>query len=90
MVWGRVVRFHFRDDIFNAKNSHVDTAALTPVGRLAAEYTLVDNVFTPPIDPETLRQHEGERMHRLDGRPSDWAAVNQKNWSPSGSVLERE
>lgn len=55
-----------------------------------ASYTLVDNVFTPPIEPETLRQHEGVRMHRLDGRPSDWAAVNQKNWSPSGSILERE
>ena len=90
VVWGRVVRFHLRDDIFNARNSHVDTAALNPVGRLAAEYTLVDNVFTPPIEPETLHQHEGARMHRLDGRPSDWAAVNQKNWSPSGSVLERE
>jgi flavin reductase (DIM6/NTAB) family NADH-FMN oxidoreductase RutF len=88
VVWGRVVRFHLRDDIFNAQNSHVDTAALTPIGRLAAEYTLVDNVFTPPIEPGTLRRHEGTRMHRLDGRPADWAAVNQKSWSPSGSVMK--
>jgi flavin reductase (DIM6/NTAB) family NADH-FMN oxidoreductase RutF len=89
VVWGRVVRFHLRDDIFNAKNSHVDTAALNPVGRLAAEYTLVDNVFTTPLEPQILRQREGARMHRLDGRPPHWSAVNQKNWSPSGSVLEQ-
>ncbi len=89
VVWGRVLRFHLCDGIFNAGNSHVDTAALAPVGRLAAEYTLVDNVFTVPLDPKILRQREGTRMHRLDGRPSDWAAVNQKNWSPSGSVIER-
>jgi flavin reductase (DIM6/NTAB) family NADH-FMN oxidoreductase RutF len=88
VVWGRVVRFHLRDDIFDIGNTHVDTAALAPVGRLAAEYTLVDNVFTPPLEPRTLHQREGLRMHRLDGRPSDWAAVNQRSWSPSGSVLE--
>lgn len=88
VVWGRVVRFHLRDDIFNGENTHVDTAALTPVGRLAAEYTLVDNVFVPPLEQQILRQHEGVRMHRLDARPADWAAVNQKDWSPSGSVLK--
>jgi flavin reductase (DIM6/NTAB) family NADH-FMN oxidoreductase RutF len=89
VIWGRVVRFHLSDDIFNASNSHVDTAALAPVGRLAAEYTLVDNVFTVPIEPVTLRAREGKRMHRLDGRSPDWAAVNDKDWSPSGSVLEQ-
>jgi flavin reductase (DIM6/NTAB) family NADH-FMN oxidoreductase RutF len=89
VVWGRVVRFHLRDDIYNPENSHVDTAALAPVGRLAAEYTLVENVFTTPLEPTVLREREGARMHRLDGRPSDWAAVNQKNWSPSGSVMEK-
>jgi flavin reductase (DIM6/NTAB) family NADH-FMN oxidoreductase RutF len=88
VVWGRVVRFHLRDDIFDAGNTHVDTAALAPVGRLAAEYTLVENVFTPPLEQTTLLRREGARMHRLDGRPTDWAAVKQKNWSPSGSVLQ--
>jgi flavin reductase (DIM6/NTAB) family NADH-FMN oxidoreductase RutF len=87
VVWGRVVRFHLRDDIYNPANAHVDTAALAPIGRLAAEYTLVENVFTTPLDPRILLEREGKRMHRLDGRPSDWSAVNQKNWSPSGSVL---
>jgi flavin reductase (DIM6/NTAB) family NADH-FMN oxidoreductase RutF len=88
VIWGRVVRYHIRDDVYNHEKGHVDTAALAPVGRLAAEYTLVENVFTTPLDPEVLKSREGSRMHRLDGRPTDWAAVNQKNWSPSGSVME--
>ncbi|MBE2978338.1 flavin reductase family protein [Priestia megaterium] len=90
VVWGRVVRFHVRDDLYNHEKGYVDTAALAPVGRLAAEYTLVDNVFTTPVDPELLKAREGSRMHRLDGRPTEWAASNQKNWSPSGSVMEEE
>ena len=90
VIWGRVVRFHLRDDIFHAQNSHVDTAALAPVGRLAAEYTLVDNVFVPPLAPSVLREREQARMHRLDGRPADWAAVKEKTWSPSGSVMEKK
>ena len=86
---GRMVRFHLRDDIFDAQRSHVDTAALAPVGRLAAEYTLVDNVFVPPLAPSVLREREEARMHRIDGRATDWAAVKQASWSPSGSVLAR-
>lgn len=89
VVWGRVVRFHIRDDVYNAENGHVDTAVLSPIGRLAAEYTLVENVFTTPLDPAIIRDRNGARMHRLDGRPKDWAAVNQNNWSPSGSVMEK-
>jgi len=88
VVWGRIVRFHIRDDIY-LERGRVDTAALAPVGRLAAEYTLVENVFTTPFDPAILDQLAGARMHRLDGRPSDWSAVNQKEWSASGSVKER-
>jgi flavin reductase (DIM6/NTAB) family NADH-FMN oxidoreductase RutF len=89
VVWGRVVRFHIRDDVYDPERSHVDTAALAPIGRLAAEYTLVENVFTTPLEPGLLSDREGARMHRLDGRPTDWSAVNQKNWSPSGSVVEK-
>ena len=51
VVWGRIVRFHIRDDLYLGE-AHVDTAALTPVGRLAAEYTLVENVFTTPLSPQ--------------------------------------
>lgn len=86
VVWGRVVRFHLRDDIYDADNFHVDTAALAPVGRLAAEYTLVDNVFVTPS--EILKERAGDRMQRLDHRPTNWSAVNQSSWSPSGSVLK--
>ena len=85
VVWGRVVRFHIRDDLF-LERGRVDTAAMTPVGRLAAEYTFTDNVFTTPLDAEVLAKLQDTRMHRLDGKPADWAAVAQKSWSPSGSV----
>jgi flavin reductase (DIM6/NTAB) family NADH-FMN oxidoreductase RutF len=87
VVWGRVLRFFIRDDVY-LEGGRVDTAVLAPVGRLAAEYTLVENVFTTPLDPAILKERDGARMHRLDGKPTDWSAVNQKNWSASGSVLE--
>jgi flavin reductase (DIM6/NTAB) family NADH-FMN oxidoreductase RutF len=86
VIWGRVVRFHIRDDAY-LEGGRVDTAALAPVGRLAAEYSLVDNVFSTPLDAEILEAREGTRMHRLDGKPTDWSAVAQKGWSASGSVL---
>jgi flavin reductase (DIM6/NTAB) family NADH-FMN oxidoreductase RutF len=87
VVWGRVVRIHVRDDLY-LENGRVDTAAMAPVGRLAAEYSLVDNVFTTPLDAEILKSREGRRMERLDGRSTNFSAVGQKSWSPSGSVLE--
>lgn len=87
VVWGRVVRFHIRDDVY-LEGGRVDTAVLAPVGRLAAEYTLVDNVFTTPLDAELLAHHDGRRMQRLDGKPVDWSAVAQAGWSASGSVMK--
>jgi hypothetical protein len=86
VVWGEVVRFHIRDDAY-LERGRVDTAALAPIGRLAAEYTLVDNVFTVPLEQEILRLRERTRMSRLDDKPTDWSAVDQRNWSASGSVL---
>jgi flavin reductase (DIM6/NTAB) family NADH-FMN oxidoreductase RutF len=86
VIWGRVVRIHIRDDLY-LENGRVDTAAMAPVGRLAAEYSLVENVFTTPLDAEVLKSREGRRMERLDGLPTDFSAVGQKSWSPSGSVL---
>lgn len=87
VVWGRVVRFHIRDDVW-LDGGRVDTAALSPVGRLAAEYTLTNNVFTTPLEPDVLATWDGRRMERLDGKPSDFSAVGQKSWSPSGSVFD--
>ena len=69
------------------RNGRVDTAAMAPVGRLAAEYSLVDNVFTTPLDAEVLKSREGRRMERLDGLPTNFFTVGQKSWSPSGSVF---
>ena len=86
VVWGRVVRFHIRDDLY-LERGRVDTAAVAPVGRLAAEYTLVENVFTTPLAPETIAAWSDRRMERLDGKPSDFSAVAQTNWSASGSVM---
>lgn len=85
VIWGRVVRFHIRDDV-HLEGGRVDTAKLAPVGRLAAEYTLVDNVFTTPLAPALVAEKQAERMHRLDGKPADYSAVAQPGWSPSGSV----
>jgi flavin reductase (DIM6/NTAB) family NADH-FMN oxidoreductase RutF len=85
VVFGIVERIHIRDDLY-LERGRIDTAALSPVGRLAAEYTLVDNVFTTPLDEETLTRYEGSRMQRLDDKPTDYSAVGDAGWSPSGSI----
>jgi len=63
---------------------------ITAVGRLAAEYTLVENVFTTPLEDELLKSKHKQRMARLDGQPSDWSPINTAAWSPSGSTLTKE
>jgi flavin reductase (DIM6/NTAB) family NADH-FMN oxidoreductase RutF len=85
LVIGEVVRFHIRDDLWHV-NGRVDTAAIQPIGRLAAEYTLVNTTFACPVPDELIAGHLGERMRRLDGLDSTWAAVDDKSWSPSGNV----
>lgn len=87
VVWGRIVRFHIRDDLY-LDRGRIDTSALTPVGRLAAEYTATDNVFTTPLEAAILDSRRGRRMHRLDGLAADFSPVAQKGWSPSGAVIE--
>ncbi|WP_103383001.1 flavin reductase family protein [Pseudonocardia dioxanivorans] len=87
VVFGIVQRVHIRDDLY-LEGGRVDTAALGPVGRLAAEYTLVENVFTTPLDDEILAARHPARMHRLDGRPTEFSPIGTKAWSPSGSVMD--
>jgi hypothetical protein len=53
---------------------------------LAAEYTLVNTTFACPVPDEVLAGHTGGRMRRIDGRDSNWAAVDDKSWSSSGNV----
>lgn len=89
VVWGRVVRFHVRDDLY-MERGRIDTAAIPAVGRLAAEYTLVDNVFTTPLDEDVLLRRRGQRMQRLDAKPAGWSPIDSKEWSPSGATAAPE
>lgn len=85
VVWGVVERVHVRDDLY-LDRGRIDTAALAPVGRLAAEYTLVENVFTTPLDDGVL-DVRGGRMRRLDEQDAGYSPLETSSWSPSGSVL---
>jgi flavin reductase (DIM6/NTAB) family NADH-FMN oxidoreductase RutF len=85
LVIGEVIRFHIRDDLWHAKG-RVDTAGLQPVGRLAAEYCLAETVFACPIPDDLLSVHLGGKMRRVDGRETEWAAVDDKSWSASGNA----
>lgn len=84
VVWGVVERVHVRDDLY-LDRGRVDTAALSPVGRLAAEYTLVENVFTTPLDG-TVLDARGGRMRRLDEQDTEFSPIDTDAWSPSGST----
>ncbi|MDX6232127.1 MAG: hypothetical protein QOH68_1102 [Nocardioidaceae bacterium] len=86
VVWGVVRRFHVRDDVWDERG-RVDTAALPVVGRLAAEYTLVNTVFTTPLDDQLVKDNSG-RMRRLDGLDEDFSPVDSAAWSASGSVTD--
>lgn len=55
--------------------------------RLAAEYTLTNNILTTPLDKALVDANSVRRMERLDGLPTDYSAVGDKSWSASGSVI---
>jgi flavin reductase (DIM6/NTAB) family NADH-FMN oxidoreductase RutF len=48
LVIGRMVRFHLRDELY--QNGRIDIAALDPLGRLAGNYTNVENIFELPSE----------------------------------------
>ena len=50
----------------------IDTAALRPVGHLAAEYALIENVFAAPVADEVLERRD-PRMHRIDEGDAHWS-----------------
>lgn len=85
VVWGRVERFHVRDDLY-LPGGRIDTGALGAVGRLAAEYSLVDNIFTTPLPEELVNSLVAARSARLDERPTDFSPIDTAEWSPSGST----
>jgi flavin reductase (DIM6/NTAB) family NADH-FMN oxidoreductase RutF len=88
MVIGEVLRFHIRDDLY-LERGRIDTAAIQSVGRLAAEYTLVDNVFTTPLAENVKKGFAGKRMHRLDGLTDGFSPIDTAEWSASGAVKGR-
>ena len=85
VVWGRVKRIHIRDDLY-LPNGRIDTGALGAFGRLAAEYTMVNNIFTTPLPEGLAEKLVAQRAERLDGHASDYSPIDTTEWSPSGST----
>ncbi|HEY4456282.1 MAG TPA: flavin reductase family protein [Pseudonocardiaceae bacterium] len=86
VVWGEVVSFHVRDDLY--VNGRIDFGAIAPIGRLAAEYTVVNNAFVPPLEPEVVADRVNTRMARLDRKGEHYSAVDNPAFSASGAVVE--
>jgi hypothetical protein len=85
VVWGRVKKIHVRDDLYLSRG-RIDVGALGVFGRLAAEYTLVDNIFTTPLPEELVAELSTQRAGRLDGHSADYSPIDTAEWSPSGST----
>ena len=85
VVWGRVKRIHIRDDLY-LPNGRIDVGALGVFGRLAGEYTMVDNIFTTPLPEELVEELSALRAGRLDGRATEYSPIDASEWSPSGST----
>jgi flavin reductase (DIM6/NTAB) family NADH-FMN oxidoreductase RutF len=85
VVWGRVKKIHVRDDLYLPRG-RIDTGALGAFGRLAAEYTVVDNIFTTPLPDTVLADLQSQRAQRLDGKATDFSPIDTSEWSPSGST----
>lgn len=85
LVIGRVTRFHIRDALW-LERGRVDTAGLQPIGRLAAEYTLSNSVFSSPISDDFLMAQSDQRMQRLDGMAASWSPLDEKGWSAAGNA----
>ncbi|MEV7605776.1 flavin reductase family protein [Paenarthrobacter sp. NPDC089322] len=88
IVWGTVVNYYVRDDIYLPETGRLDITALAPIGRLAGEYSLTETVFVPPVNENLIQSREGKRMLRLDGRRDDYSPIETDTWTPAGSVLE--
>jgi flavin reductase (DIM6/NTAB) family NADH-FMN oxidoreductase RutF len=86
LVIGRIVRFHVADAVA-LEDSRIDTAGLQPVGRLAGEYVLSENVFACPVADEILQARAGSRMRRLDDKDACWSPLTEKSWSPAGNGM---
>jgi flavin reductase (DIM6/NTAB) family NADH-FMN oxidoreductase RutF len=64
VVFGTVIRYHIRDELYLGRG-HLDLPAMRSIGRLAVDYTLVDNVFVPPLEAELVEKLGTERISAL-------------------------
>src|SRR5690242_1747880 len=87
VVWGRVKRIHIRDDLY-LPNGRIDVGAVGAFGRLAGEYTMVNNIFTTPLPDELVDELSTLRAGRLDGHATDYSPIDTNEWSPSGATKE--
>ena len=85
VVFGQVLRFNILDQVY-LDGGRIDTGALQPVGRLAAEYTLVHNAFTLPLDEQLLASLRGKRTGRLDGHHDGYSPIGSSQWSACGAT----
>lgn len=85
VVFGEVLRFQIRDDLY-LERGRIDTAGLQAIGRLAAEYTLVQNAFTTPSNDQTLASLSGKRLGRLDDYEDGYSPIDSKAWTASGAT----
>ena len=85
VVWGRVKKIHVRDELY-LPNGRIDVGALGAFGRLAAEYSLIDNIFTTPLPDDVVKTLSTRRAGRLDGKPTDFSPIDTAAWSASGAT----
>src|ERR1700754_3870219 len=60
VVGGEVRRIHVRDDLYLSRG-RIDVGALGVFGRLAAEYTIVDTIFTAPLSDDLVTELSAKR-----------------------------
>ncbi len=80
-----MTRIHVRDDLYLSRG-RIDVGALGAFGRLAGEYTLVDNIFTTPLPDELVEELGTQGATRLDSRATDYSPIDTAEWSLSGST----
>jgi len=85
VVWGDVKRIHVRDDLY-LDSGRIDIGAVGAFGRLAGEYTLVNNIFTTPLPDGLATEMATTRAERLDGHSTDYSPIDTAEWSPSGAT----
>lgn len=85
VVWGEVKRIHVRDDLYSSRG-RIDVGKLNAFGRLAGEYSLVNNIFSTPLPDGLAEELSAKRAERLDGHSTDYSPLDTSEWSPSGST----